>query len=185
MRNNKVLYCLTFSSRESALSTLLSNVWQSFAVQMGQATAQTRWYAAFQITLCYFQTKQDCTLQIFFIKSSLPKTPTDHCERGHKPRFSSRMTQNPPAKSPLEFVLHQPNTPVCNSLSETPNVGAQLHEKEAFYLKAKYFYPPETLTIQQIMKHIKQRKLKFPSVFILVNILSVLNYLTLIFLLWK
>lgn len=42
------------------------------------------------------------------------------------------MTQTPPAKSPLEFVLHQLNTPDCNSLpSEIPNIGAQLPEEEA------------------------------------------------------
>lgn len=58
------------------------------------------WYAAFQNTLCYFWTKQDCTLQMFLIKLSPPKTPNDHWGRGHKPRFSSRMTQTLPAKSP-------------------------------------------------------------------------------------
>lgn len=83
------------------------------------------------------------------------------------------------------WICTTPTKPVCTSLSETPNVGAQLHEKEAFYLKAKYLYPPETLTIQEIIKHIRQRKLKFPSVFILVNILSVLSCLSLIFLFWK
>lgn len=69
---------------------------------------------------------------MLLIKPSPPKTPNDHCGRGHKPRLSSRMTQTPPAKSPLEFVLHQLNTPDCNSLpSEIPNIGAQLPEEEA------------------------------------------------------
>lgn len=115
-----------------------------------------------------------------FNQTPFTKDPKWSLWKVSQAKTQQQETQTLPAKLPLEFVLCQLNTPDCNSLSEIPNIEARLHEKEAFYYKAKYLYPPEILTIQKIMKHIKQRKLKFSSVFIMV-----FNFLSSIFLPWK
>lgn len=127
-----------------------------------------------------FFSKRRLYLADILIKPSPPKTPNDHCGRGHKQQDDTKATCKV-----ISWICTMPTK--HTSLQYTKwNIKCWCSASwEGGFLTAKYLYSPEILTIQQIMKHIKQRKLKFTNVFILVNILSVLNCLPPIFLPWK
>lgn len=138
----------------------------------------SRWHAAFQITLCYLWPKKKCTLQTFLIKPSPTKDPKWSLWKG----WQAKIQQQDDTKTTCKVISNTVPTKHSSLQFTKWNTKCWCSASWEDFLLAKYLYPPETLTIQQIMKHIKQRKVNFPSVFILVNILSVLNCLSPIFL---